>query len=460
MLDSVLQHLDTDQDHAIDRLKQFLAIPSVSTDPAFAMHAPRAADFVADALRNAGLDATIHATPGHPIVLAHTPANQSPPDAPHLLFYGHYDVQPPDPLDEWTSPPFEPVVRDGAIFARGASDDKGQVACFLEALHAWKHAHNRLPIRVTVLIEGEEECGSGNLRPFIESHRKQLTADVAAISDTLMWDPQTVAITYGLRGLLYFDVQLHHTNRDLHSGMYGGTLANPANVLTNVLGRLFDDCHRVTVPGFYDDVIPPNEGERQRWSELGFDEGEFFARVGAQQPHGETGYSTLERKWARPSCDINGLYGGYAAPGAKTIIPAFAAAKVSFRLAPNQDPGKIAEAFTDWLKSHNTHGCRWQITQFGAADPVVVASDSPYITAAAQAIEHCSGHPPVLIREGATIPVVADLKQVLGIDTLLIGFGLAGDRIHAPNENFKLASFTLGCRTYAALLDKLSHIQR
>lgn len=460
MLDAVLQYLKNDRANAIDRLSRFLSIPSVSTDPAYKADTVRGAEWVADTLDELGLDTTVHATDGHPIVLANNHHENLSPDAIHVLFYGHYDVQPPDPLEDWITGPFEPTIRDGQIVARGASDDKGQVCCFLEAIRAWRHTRGNLPVRVTVLIEGEEECGSVQLRPFMESHRDQLNADIAIISDTAMWDPQTVAITYGLRGLLYFDVQLHHANRDVHSGMFGGTFANPANVLTGILGKLFDENHRVTIPGFYDDVADLAEDERRQWSQLGFDEAAFFGPVDIEQGYGEKGYSILERKWARPSCDINGLYGGYGGAGAKTIIPGSAGAKVSFRLAPNQDPGKIATAFKAWLESHDVHGCRWQITQFGQADPVVVSNDSPYMTAAGRAIKRTSGRPPVLIREGATIPVVADFKNLLGIDTLLIGFGLHDDRIHAPNEKFNLDNFALGCDTHAAVLAELVKVKR
>jgi len=460
LIEAVLQYLAQDQPHAIERLKQLLAIPSVSTDPAYAADTARAAQWVADTLQDIGLETHTHSAQGHPIILAGNPENEAPPNAPHVLFYGHYDVQPPDPLEQWVTPPFEPTIRDGAIVARGSSDDKGQISCFFEALRAWKKTHGSLPLRVTVLIEGEEECGSTQLTPFIKAHRSELNADVAIISDTTMWDPQTIAITYGLRGLLYFDVQLHHSNRDLHSGMYGGSLANPANILTGILGRLFDEHHRVTLPGFYDDVLKLTDDERQRWSALHFDEAGFFGAVGVQQGHGEAGYSTLERKWARPSCDINGLYGGYAGAGAKTIIPSFAGAKVSFRLAPNQDPRRIGQAFEDWLQSHDTHGCGWRITPLGHADPVVVSDHSPYVASCCQAIERSSGRSPVLIREGATIPVVADFKNLLGIDTLLIGLGLNDDRIHAPNEKFGLDNFTLGCRTHAAVLAELAKIKQ
>lgn len=455
-IDAVHESLQTDHPHAIKRLSEFLAISSVSTDPAYREDTARAAQWVADTLTELGFDTQVHPTEGHPIVMANNRGDDLPADTPHVLFYGHYDVQPPDPIEQWTTPPFEPAIRNGAIFARGASDDKGQVCCFLEALRAWVNTHGKRPVRVTVLIEGEEECGSVNLQPFIETHRDQLDADIAVISDTAMWDRHTMAITYGLRGLLYFDVQLHHANRDLHSGMYGGVLANPANTLTRVLGGLFDNDHRVTIPGFYDDVLAVTDDERRRWSDLNFDEAVLLGRINVNQAYGEAGYSTLERKWARPSCDVNGLYGGYGGAGAKTVIPSFVGAKVSFRLAPNQNAQKIADSFTSWIKSHDVHGCRWQITDLGQADPVVVKADSPYVTAASDAIQRCMDKPPVLVREGATIPVVADFKNLLGIDSLLIGFGLSDDCIHAPNEKFDLECFALGCQIHAALLAELA----
>ncbi len=463
MLENVFQHLEDDSANAIERMRRWLAIPSVSTDPAFNDGIAAAAQWVTRQLFEIGLDATLHETAGHPIIVAHSQDSDHPPGAPRVLLYGHYDVQPPDPLDDWVTGPFEPTVRDGAVYARGASDDKGQVCCFLEALRAWKRATGKLPVPVTVLIEGEEECGSVQLPGFIEEHRDELQADIAVISDTKMWETPTdpvVAITYGLRGLLYFDLQLHHASYDLHSGMYGGIQANPANELTTVLGRLFDANGRVTIPGYYDDVLPVSDQERAAWQKLPFDEKELFGAIGVDQPYGEAGYSTLERRWARPTCDINGLYGGYGGQGAKTIIPSYAGAKVSFRLAPNQSPAKIAKAFEAWLKSHDVHGCRWKITELGQADPVVVASDSPFVDAAKRAVRASADHDAVLIREGATIPVVADLKTRLGIDTLLIGFGLDNDRIHAPNEKFDLSCFTLGCRTHAALLSELSSIQK
>ncbi len=477
MLASVLETLSRDSASAVARLRDLLSIPSVSTDPAFKKDVARGADWVAAQLREIGLDVTVHATAGHPVVVAKTrDGDVANPRAPRILFYGHYDVQPADPLEKWESPPFQPVVKDGAIVARGASDDKGQVMCFIEALRAWRAAgpgapKGKFPGPVTLLIEGEEECGSVNLQPFIRQHRDELKCDVVVISDTAMWERpvakaqagdggnramETIpAITYALRGLLYFDIQLHGPSRDLHSGVYGGTLANPCTILTRIVGRLFDDNHRVVIPGYYDDVATPTAADKREWEQLGFDEKSFLGSIGVNEPYGEAGYSTLERRWTRPACDVNGIYGGYMGAGAKTVIGTFAGAKVSFRLAAHQDPKKIADAFVKWLHAQPTHGLRWKIEQHGAAAPVAVATDSPFIAAAKRALKQAAGRDAVLIREGATIPVVADFKEILGVDSLLIGFGRGDDRIHSPNEKFDLNCFELGCRSHAVLLAEM-----
>ena len=460
MLEAVLEHLENDADGALGRLGQLLSIPSVSMDPACAEHSARAAEWVAEALRNVGLDAGLQPTDGHPVVIGRSKTSLP---GPHVLFYGHYDVQPPDPLDAWTTPPFELTIRDGHVHGRGSSDDKGPVCCFIEALGAWHAVGGGPPVNLTVFIEGEEEGGSVNTSRFIERHKAELVPDpdntIVLISDTTMWRPDTLSITYGLRGMLYMDVQLHGPSRDLHSGVYGGILANPANILSRVLGRLFDDGNRLTIPGFYDDVAPLTDDERARWAKLGFDDNAYVADVGMDRPFGEAGYETLERKWARPSCDINGLYGGYGGEGAKTIIPSFAGAKVSFRLAPDQEPDRIAAGFRRWLESHDTGGCRWDVQELGRAHPVVVPTDSPYLAAAGSAIEAITGNPPVLVREGATIPVVADFKNALGVDNLLVGLGLESDRIHSPNERFAIDRFRLGCRLHAAILAEMASMQ-
>lgn len=457
MLIDVLDHLRKDQPNALERLCDLLRIKSVSTDPAHAPDCLMAAEWVAHELKSCGLETKICSTSHHPVVWGRTRHFRK--GLPHVLFYGHYDVQPPDPLDKWTTPPFWPTIRDGKLFARGASDDKGQVMCFIEAIRAWHAKAGGLPVNVSVVIEGDEECGSEPMADFVDANKDALKADVALVSDTSMWDNGQPAICYGLRGLLYFDIQLHGPGRDLHSGVYGGAVANPATELMLVLGRLFDSDHRVTIPGFYDDVPPLSDEESKRWEDLNFDEKAFAKSVGLTALHGEAGCSTLQRRWARPSCDVNGLYGGYMGHGAKTVIPSFAGAKISFRLAANQDPHKISSAFTVWLHQQTPPGCRWRIEPFGSAYPVAVATDSPHLAAAQRAVAKAAGKPPVLIREGATIPVVSTFKTVLGIDTLLVGFGLNDDNLHSPNEKFDLDNFHLGCLSHAAILDELSRVK-
>ena len=468
-LDRVLAACDAQADAAEQRLVELLKIPSVSTDPAYTSAIGQAAAWVCDHLAASGLEARVVEGEGHPVVLATTPSElveDDRVDAEPVLFYGHYDVQPPDPQDKWTSPAFEPAVRDNpdgvdgpAVFARGASDDKGQVMCFLEALRAYREAGVKLPLPVTVLIEGEEECGSVGLAPMLEAHRETLAARACLVSDTSMWDSPdgpVPAICYGLRGLLYFDLKLHGPSRDLHSGVYGGTIPNPATQLVRVLGRLFDDQHRVAIPGFYDDVPEPDPLEKQRWRDLGFDERAYVESIGVASPFGEAGRTTLERRWTRPACDVNGLYGGYMGEGGKTVIPTFAGAKVSFRLAAHQDPHRIAEDFRGWLMSHDVGGLRWEISEHGKAHPVATPTDSPAVHAVSQAVEDETGRPPALVREGATIPVVADLQRVLHLDTVLLGFGLNSDHIHSPDEHFGLRRFHLGRRTYVRALRSLA----
>jgi acetylornithine deacetylase/succinyl-diaminopimelate desuccinylase-like protein len=477
MTKNVLHHLDADRDHALQRMVQLLSIPSVSTDPAYETQVHEAAAWIASYCEVLGMSVRVtqptgpDGKRGHPVVLAKSmPQRVAEGATKRVLFYGHYDVQPPDPVEKWSSPPFEPTVKDApheagrAVFARGASDDKGQVLTFLEALRAYRETDTPLPCHVTVLIEGEEECGSVSLPAFLDQHAEQLEADeqtVCVVSDTSMWDaPGTKtgylpAITYALRGLVYFDVKLHGPSRDLHSGVYGGTLANPATQLTRVLGKLINDDNQITIPGFYDDVLPVTAEENDAWQKLGFNEHDFTGKVGSV-PFGEKDFSTLQRRWVRPACDINGLYGGDMGEGAKTVIPTFAGAKVSFRIPADMNPRKVERQFTDWLHQHDTGGGRWQITNHGHADPVATPTDSPWVVAASKAIEEVAGRPPALVREGATIPVVADFKTKLGIDTLLIGFGLNSDNIHSPDEHVGLDRFALGCRTHAALLHHLA----
>jgi len=455
-LEAVLRHLEAERKAGLERLTTLLRIPSVSADPARKGDIRAAGQWLVEQFAELGLEARLLETQGNPLAFAQTPAGMAMRSGPRALFYGHYDVQPADPLELWKMPPFEPTIHEGAIYARGASEDKGQVCCILEALRAWVKTHGKLPVPVTVMIEGEEEgAGEESLKAVMTEHRARLAADVAIVCDTGMWegaDGVAPAITYGLRGIVYLDVRLFGPNRDLHSGAHGGVAANPATLLTRVLGRLLDDENRVTIPGFYDDVEPVTEEERGRWAALRVDERRALQEIGLTRPFGEAGRGMLERLWARPCCDINGLFGGYGGAGAKTIIPSFAGAKVSFRLAPNQDPQKIGRLVRRWFEAQDVCGCRWEIQQVGGAWPVLVSTDSPYVAAAREALRQAAGREAVLIREGATIPVVADIKKLLGLDPLVIGFGLEGDHIHSPNEKFDLAQFDLGRRALATLL--------
>lgn len=460
MVNDVLSDLDKRRDSTVQRLAEFLRIPSVSTKPDHRHDMRRCATWLADRLREGGLTAEIRDTPGHPIVLA---KNDHVPNRPTILFYGHYDVQPPEPLEQWTTGPFEPTVRKDdkgfdAIFARGAVDDKGQVWAHVEAILAWQR-HGGLPVNLTLLVEGEEEIGSDHLEAFVRDHRDELRADVAVISDTGQFDRGVPAITYGLRGLVYCEVFVHGPSHDLHSGMFGGAVPNPANVLADLLASLHEPDGRVAVEGFYDDVRPLADFERREWAKLPFEEAKFFSELGLTTGMGEPGYTAVERRWARPTCDINGLTSGYQGHGAKTIIPASASAKVSMRLVPDQDPVKIVEAFEHKLRALAPPGVRIEFARHGLAGPVLTPADSRAMQIALEAVEEGFGRRPVLIREGGSIPVVALIKSVLGIDTLLVGFGLPDDRVHSPNEKFDLDALHKGTRTAAALYHKLAKLR-
>ena len=458
-LDAVLATIDQRRDASLAQLKEFLSIPSVSTQPAHKGDMLKCAAWLSDQLREAAFTVEVHATAGHPVVLA---KNKHVPGRPTVLVYGHYDVQPPEPLDLWQSPPFEPTVRktDGgqdAVFARGAVDDKGQVWAHVEALTAWQ-AHGGVPVNVTLLVEGEEEIGSENLEAFVELHARDLRADIAVVSDTGQFADGLPAMTYGLRGLCYAEVTVTGPDHDLHSGMFGGAVPNPANILCELVASFHDADGRVNLPGFYADVVELTEAERATWRQLPFDEGEFAAGVGIPAGSGEAGYSSLERKWARPTCDVNGLTAGYQGVGAKTVIASVASAKVSMRLVPNQDPAKIQAAFTqavaDRLPSNVRHSIQW----FGASAPVLVPFDSRPTQLAAEALAVGFGVQPTFMREGGSIPVVGLLKRALDVDTLLVGFGLPDDRVHSPNEKFNLSALHGGTRTAAALYAKLAQL--
>jgi acetylornithine deacetylase/succinyl-diaminopimelate desuccinylase-like protein len=451
MNEQVLRTIDSRKEASVKGLSEFLSIPSVSTKPTHAADVRRCAQWLSGQLQSLEMAAQVRETGGHPLVLAQS---QHKPGRPTVLFYGHYDVQPPEPEDKWISKPFEPAVRDGAIYARGAADDKGQVWAHVEAIRAWQE-HGGVPVNLTVLIEGEEEIGSENLERFVQENREELKADIAVISDTGQFSRGNPAITYGLRGLVYCEVFITAADHDTHSGMYGGSIPNPANVLVELLATLHDRDGRVNVPGFYDDVKPLADAERDAWRKLPFDEKQFLRELKLEQTFGEPGYSTLERRWARPTCDINGLTSGYQGHGAKTIIPSTASAKVSMRLVPNQDPQKIVAAFEQALRERCPKTVKIEFARHGLAGPVLVPREGKAMQLAAEAIKEGFGVAPTLIREGGSIPVVGLFKSTLGIDTLLIGFGLPDDRVHSPNEKFDLDALHHGTRTAAVLYAKL-----
>ncbi|MBL9030593.1 MAG: M20/M25/M40 family metallo-hydrolase [Phycisphaerae bacterium] len=471
MLDAVLAQLNADEEGAIGRWMDWLRIPSISTDPAYAGQTRQAATWAADQLRDLGFAVEIHETtapggkPGHPIVLAECGGGPGY-KGPHVLFYGHYDVQPADPLDLWESPPFEPVRKpaEGAIgervVARGAVDDKGQVMTFLEALRAWKKVSG-LPAggaRFTVLLEGEEECGSVSLPAFVRAHRERLGGcDICLISDTGQLGRGKPAITYGVRGLAYTEVTLHAANQDLHSGLWGGRAPNPNNELAKVLAQLWDKERRVTIPGFYDAVRPLARSEREAWKRLKFNAAAALKKIGLPRAAdiGEAGYTALEREWGRPTAEINGIWGGYTGAGAKTVIPAKASAKVSFRLVADQDPARITKMFFKWLRDRTPPGCRWELTDHHGGWGATVRTDSPLLAAAERAIKRASGKRPALIKSGGSIPVAGLLKAELGMETIFMGFGLDDDRVHSPNEKFELDCFWLGQRSHAAFIGEL-----
>ncbi len=439
------------------QLCELLRIPSVSADSKFAGDVRRAADWLVDHFRNIGFAVELNETAGFPIVYAESPKVDG---APTALVYGHYDVQPPDPLDEWISPPFEPTERDGNLYARGATDDKGQMFTHVKSAEAWMRTAGKLPVNLKYVIEGEEEVGSDNLEGYIESNLKKLACDCVVISDTCQFGPGQPAITYGLRGIVYYELRLQGPKQDLHSGTFGGAVTNPATAVAKLLAALVDSDGKVQVPGFYDDVIPLTSREREAFQALSFNESRFFHQVGVEKATGESGYSTLERRWARPSYDVNGIWGGYQGEGAKTVLPARAGAKLSFRLVPNQYPDKITAALQEFLQQQCPSGITMELIEFHGAPGVVVPLDSPYIEAAARAIEHGFGRSPVYIREGGSIPVVTQFHERLKADTLLLGWGQNDDNTHSPNEKFSLADFHRGIRASAHLWAELAKVER
>ena len=456
---SVLNHVDAQLAASRDRLFDLLRIKSISAQPAHAADCARAAAWWRDQLAELGFEASVRPTAGHPVVVGHF-AGPVDYTGPHILFYGHYDVQPVDPLSLWHSDPFDPQLVDGPhgkrYVARGAVDDKGQTLMFLEALRAWHGAAGGVPARITVLIEGEEEVGSVNLDPFLRANRADMAADVALISDTGMWDVETPAITTRLRGMTYAEVTLKAANRDLHSGLYGGSALNPINTLTKILGELQDESGRIQLPGFYDTVSPVSNSQRAQWDALGFDEAAFLGRVGLKAPAGERGYTALERLWGRPTADINGIWGGYTGAGSKTVIASEASAKVSFRLVPNQEPDAVMEQFRRFVTDRLPPDATATFADFARAPGIEVNLDSPHVRAALTALADEYGKPAVLMGSGGSIPVVTSLRAILGVDSLLLGFGLDDDQVHSPNEKFEETCFHHGIRSHVRLLARFA----
>ncbi|SMY08938.1 M20/M25/M40 family metallo-hydrolase [Flavimaricola marinus] len=452
MTQSTLDHIDSTLDQRLERLFEFIRIPSVSTDPDHAADVRKAADWLAQTLRDMGADAQVHATTGHPMVTGHLPG---PQDAPHVLFYGHYDVQPPDPLDLWVTDPFEPTLRDAGddkhITGRGASDDKGALMTFVEACRAIIETEGALPLRVSFLFEGEEESGSRSLPGFLAKAAKDLTCDVILVCDTDMWDRDTPAVTTMFRGLVGQELTIRAGDRDLHSGMFGNAAANALAVLADVLAALRSDDGGVSLPGFYDGVVPPPAS----WGNLAFDEAGFLSNVGLSVPAGEADQSVLAQVWARPSCEIHGIWGGYTAPGFKTVIPCEAHAKLSFRLAAGQDPVLVRESFQAFVRNRIPADCSVEFSDHGLSPAWAMDASNPYLGPTLQALEAEWGQS-TTCGTGGSIPIIGALKEHLGVDALLVGFARFDNRIHSPNEKYDLSSFHGGMRSWVRILEAIA----
>lgn len=447
-MDKILDAIENHRQQTLDQLMEFLRIPSVSADPARAADVERCAEWLARRFADVGLAASVDPTGGHPAVVAEW---RDAPGAPTILIYGHYDVQPAGPLEAWTADPFHPVVRDGNLIARGATDDKGQLFCHLAGTGAHLKAKGTLPLNLLFLIEGEEESGSTHLEAFVEANRARLDCDAVVVSDSSQFAAGVPAITYGLRGLAFFEITVSGPSRDLHSGSFGGAVRNPANALAQMIAGLHDQQGRVSIPGFYDEVRPLETWERDEFARLPFDEEAYGRDLGVDMLWGEAGFTVLERVWARPTLDVNGLWSGYTGAGAKTVIPSAATAKVSCRLVPDQDPARISDLVEAELRRRCPCGCAVDVKMLHGARPVLLPVDTPAIQAARQALVQGFGAEPVFIREGGSIPVVETFGRVLGAPVALIGFGRPDDRAHGPDEKISLDDFWKGVRTSAWL---------
>ena len=457
MTNNIVDFINLHRDRYVEELKSYLAIPSISALPQHQPDVRRCAEWTAQELERIGMqNVRLIETPGNPVVYADWLGAAG---APTMLFYGHYDVQPVDPLELWTSPPFEATVRDGEIYARGSADDKGQIFMHLKAIEAWLKQNGSLPVNIKIFIEGEEEVGSKHLDQFVRDHKDQLTADVVVISDSPMFDRGIPSICYGLRGLAYFQIDIRGTRSDLHSGSFGGAVANPAFVLGQILAQMKDKGGRVKIAGFYDDVRPLREEEREQWKRLPFNEKKYRKELGAPKLFGESGYTTLERVWARPTFEVNGLLAGFTGEGAKTVIPATAMAKISMRLVPDQDPDKVATLFETYLKKVAPKTVDVTLTRMHGGKPWMADFDNPYVQAAGRAIEQGFGKAPVFNREGGSIPVVSTFQEVLGVPSVLFGIGLPDENAHAPNEKLDLGNFHNGVIAAAFLYEELGKLR-
>ncbi|WP_112809349.1 M20/M25/M40 family metallo-hydrolase [Ensifer sp.] len=455
----ILERADANLPKSLDRLFDLVRIKSISTDPAFKADCRKAAEWLVAELNGLGFTASVRDTPGHPMVVAHHAGATA--DAPHVLFYGHYDVQPVDPLNLWDTDPFEPGLKElepgrKVITGRGTADDKGQLLTFVEAARAYKDVHGTLPCRVTILFEGEEESGSPSLKPFLEANAAELKADYALVCDTSMWDRDTPAISAGLRGLVGEEVVIKAADRDLHSGYFGGAAANPIRILTGILAGLHDDDSRVTLDGFYEGVEETPEQIKAGWETLGQTAEKFLGEIGLSIPSGEKNRSVLELTWARPTAEINGITGGYTGEGFKTVIAAEASAKVSFRLVGNQNPDKIREAFRAYVRSKVPADCTVEFHAHGGSPAIQLPYDSNLLNTAKLALSDEWPKPAVVIGMGGSIPIVGDFQKMLGMESLLVGFGLSDDRIHSPNEKYELQSYHKGIRSWIRILDALA----
>jgi acetylornithine deacetylase/succinyl-diaminopimelate desuccinylase-like protein len=455
----VLAKADEALQTSLERLFDLVRIPSISTDPAYKADCRKAAEWLTQELTGLGFTASVRDTPGHPMVVGHHDAAVA--NAPHVLFYGHYDVQPVDPIELWENDPFEPAIKEIApgrkvITGRGTADDKGQLMTFVEACRAYKDVHGGLPINITILFEGEEESGSPSLKPFLEANAEELKCDFALVCDTGMWDKDTPAIAAALRGLVGEEIVVTAADRDLHSGLFGGVVANPIHILTKVLADLHDDTGRITIDNFYDGVEETPANIKASWDKLGRTADTFLKDVGLSIPSGEQGRSVLELTWARPTAEVNGIIGGYTGEGFKTVIASKASAKVSFRLVGDQNPDKIRENFRAFVRARIPADCSVTFHEHGASPAIQLPYDSAFLTKAKSALSDEWPKAAEVIGMGGSIPIVGDFQTFLGMDSLLVGFGLVDDRIHSPNEKYELNSFHKGIRSWIRIIDALA----